>query len=415
VIDPSWDNLSPEEIIARLKREESERTRYTNGNGQGVFEPLNIRSAADDPDTIEPRPWLLGNQFCRGFLSSLTGPGAVGKTALRLLQFVSLVTGRELSSQHVFKRSRVLIISLEDDATEIQRRIRAIREFHGIPKSELAELFYDCPKMSRLALLHGRQRIVGPLEKQLRHAVETFKPDLLSLDPFVKSHALSENDNGDMDFVCDLLATIAMDYNIAIDSPHHVHKGTITPGDANAGRGASGIKDAARLVYTLSTMSKEEAEEFGIGPDDRASYIRLDPAKVNITKHASMATWFRLHSQPIGNGTEDYPNGDDMQVAKPWTPPGRWEGTETVGLNKVLDDLAAGPGDGHRYSSAPGAKERAAWRVVRKHYPDKTEPQCRQMVTGWLKTGLLHEQEFRDPDTRRKRQGLYVNDAKRPS
>ena len=32
---------------------------------------------------------------------------------------------------------------------------------------------------------------------------------------------------------------LAHEYNIAIDSPAHTHKGTITPGDSNARRGAS--------------------------------------------------------------------------------------------------------------------------------------------------------------------------------
>jgi len=307
--------------LGRAEREQWEREsgqdRYTNGNGQGVFEPLDVWDAGRaNLSAIPPRQWLLGNQFCRGYLSSITGAGAVGKTALRLLQFISLATGRELSGQHVFKRSRVLMISLEDDDEEMGRRIKAMLDCYQIPQSELDDyLFCCCPKGSKLALLHQRQRIIGPLKAQICEAIERFEPDLLSLDPFVKTHSLSENDNGDMDYVCDLLAAIAIDYNIAVDTPHHVHKGTLTPGDANAGRGASGIKDAARLVYTLSTMSKEEGEQFDIGPDDRASYVRLDPAKINIAKHASVAIWFRLHSQPIGNGTEDYPGGDDMQVA----------------------------------------------------------------------------------------------------
>ena len=211
--------------------------------------------------------------------------------------------------------------------------------------------------MSKLAFLHGRNRIVGPLEAQLCDAIEQFEPDLVSLDPFVKTHSMSENDNGDMDFVCDLLASIAIDYNIAVDSPHHVHKGTMTPGDADAGRGASGIKDAARLVYTLIAMTEEEAQAFGINPADRHTYVRLDPAKVNIAKHSSVATWFALHSQAIGNGDGDYPNGDSMQVAKPWTQPSQWEGTDSIGLNKVLDEIAAGMDGGkRRYSNAPWIK-----------------------------------------------------------
>jgi len=407
--------------LGRAEREQWERESgqappYANGNGAHVVPPLEVWDAGEEPGPIPPRQWLLGNQFCRGFLSSIVAGGGVGKTALRLLQFISLATGRPLAGQHVFKRSRVLIISLEDDAAEMQRRIKAVLDFYGIPRSELLGwMGVSCPKMSKLAFLHGRNRIVGPLEAQLCHAIEQFEPDLVSLDPFVKTHSMSENDNGDMDFVCDLLVSIAIDYNIAVDSPHHVHKGTMTPGDADAGRGASGIKDAARLVYTLVAMTEEEAQAFGINAADRHAYIRLDPAKVNIARHSSVATWFQLHSQDIGNGAGDYPNGDSMQVAKPWEPPATWSGTSAVSLNAVLDNIAAGLGDGQRYSNAPAAGDRAAWAVVQKHHPTKTEAQCRSIIHAWLDSGLIYPDDYRDPVQRKTRKGLFVNDAKRPS
>lgn len=80
--------------------------------------------AGDHTDIPPPREWLLGNQFCRRFLSGVLAPGATGKTALRTLQYLALATGRPLTGQHVFKRSRVLILSLEDDDSELRRRLR---------------------------------------------------------------------------------------------------------------------------------------------------------------------------------------------------------------------------------------------------------------------------------------------------
>jgi hypothetical protein len=65
---------------------------------------LEVFDAGDDLDLPPPRGWLLGNQFCRGFLSSLVAPGAAGKTALRLAQLLSLAIGRNLTGQHVFMR-----------------------------------------------------------------------------------------------------------------------------------------------------------------------------------------------------------------------------------------------------------------------------------------------------------------------
>jgi hypothetical protein len=90
-----------------------------------------------DDESIPPRGWLLGNVFCRGFVSSLLGDGAVGKTATRYAQLMSLAVARSLTGEHVFQRSRVLMLSLEDDDTELRRRIRATRLHHGIERHEL--------------------------------------------------------------------------------------------------------------------------------------------------------------------------------------------------------------------------------------------------------------------------------------
>src|SRR5262245_56849155 len=71
-------------------------------------------------DKPTPREWLYGNIFARKFMSSVLGEGAVGKTALRYAQYLSLVIGRSLTGDHVFLRCRVMIISLEDDINELR-------------------------------------------------------------------------------------------------------------------------------------------------------------------------------------------------------------------------------------------------------------------------------------------------------
>jgi RecA-family ATPase len=142
------------------------------------------------------------------------------------------------------------------------------------------------------------------------------KPDILGLDPFVKLHSLEESNSADMDFVCGLLAKFAIEFNIAVDSPHHVHKGTIAPGDADAGRGSSGIRDAGRLIYTLTPMAESEAKLLGIDPEERHAYVRLDGAKVNIAARSGNATWFKIIGVPIGNSTREYPSGASASSAR---------------------------------------------------------------------------------------------------
>jgi AAA domain len=116
---------------------------------------LNEIDAGEDPGPIPPRGWLLANQFCRRFLSSLIATGGTGKTALRLLQYLALATGRALTGEHVFRRSRVLLLSFEDDIDELNRRLAAALIHHRIDRAELKDrLFIAAPKGIKLAEMH---------------------------------------------------------------------------------------------------------------------------------------------------------------------------------------------------------------------------------------------------------------------
>jgi AAA domain len=378
---------------------------------------LDVHDAGDDTEPPPPRRWLLGNQFCRRFLSGLVAPGSTGKTALRMLQCLSLAIGRALTGQHVFKRCRVLMVSLEDDSEEMRRRILAAMLEYGISRDQVKGwLFYACPKGVKLAEITNGSRQAGVLEKQLRAWIKKHRPDLLMLDPFVKLHALEENDNAAMDFVCDLLVTLAIEYDIAVDAPHHTKKGQLAPGDPDAGRGGSAARDAGRLIYTLTAMSEEEAKQFGINPEDRATYVRLDKAKVNLAPPARVAEWFKLVGVQLDNGNDEYPSGDEVQTVAPWTPPKLWEGLATETLNAVLSEIDDGMPNGQRYTDAGGGKgDRAAWKVVQKHCPNRSESQCREIIKTWVKNGVLYAVEYDDPVDRKKRSGYRLDTTKRPS
>jgi AAA domain len=401
--------------------------KFQNGNANEAHWPtphddgsdvkdLGEHDAGDDVGLPRPRGWLLGNQFCRGFLSGVVAPGGTGKSALRMAQCLSLATRKSLTSQHVFMRCRVLIISLEDGAEETHRRILAALIHHGITESELKGwLFYATPKGMKLAEMRNGSPQSGMLEKSLRAAIARRRPDLVVLDPYVKLHALEENDNGAMDFVSDLLATLAIEYDIAIDAPHHAKKGQLAPGDADSGRGASAIRDAGRLISTLTSMSEDEAKSFGISAEERRRYVRLDDAKVNLAPPARAAIWFKLVGVRLGNGDADYPNGDEVQTVEPWFPPKLWDGLTSETLNAALTDIEAGLPNGQRYSSASSARKRAAWAIVQKHCPDRTEAQCRQIIRTWVKNGVISEDDYPDPVDRRVRQGLRLDATRRPS
>lgn len=375
--------------------------------------------ASADVDAPLPRGWLLGNVFCRRFASSLLADGGVGKTAVRIAQLLSLACGRPLTGEHIFQRCRVLIVSLEDDADELRRRVRAAMTHHKVGRDDIAgHLFLAAPggKAGKLMVMDDRGRAIeSTLAAALRETIERRGIDIVSLDPFVKAHGVEENGNNAVDAVMQILTDCASTLNCAIDVPHHISKGTADPGNASRGRGASAMKDAARLVYTLTPMAPEEAQTFGIGEPERRRLIRMDSGKVNIAPPLDAAKWFRLVGVPLGNGTDLYPHGDEVQTVECWTPPDAWQGISNHLANLILTEIDAGMAEGVRYSSVKQATDRAAWRVVLKHAPDKTEAQARIVVKQWLKSGVLEEFTYHDEGQRKALKGVRVNDAKRPS
>jgi hypothetical protein len=402
--------------------EEEAQERETNGGAQpGRPQPSSLGEwdASDDIDPPPPRGWLLGVTFCRTFLSSVIGAGGSGKTALRYAQALSLATGRELTGEHVFQRCRVLIVSLEDDATELRRRIRAACLHYNIPLSDLKGwLFLAAPgaKAGKLMTMDARGHAkLGDLGAHLEDAIVARGIDLVMLDPFVKSHSVEENLNSAIDDVAQILTDLATRHNIAVDAPHHVRKGLMEPGDAEAGRGASALIAAARLVYTCIPMSDDDADIFGISQEDRRDYIRIDSGKVNIAKRSRNAKWFHLVSVTLDNTNINplYPSGDEVQTVELWEPPKAFAGLDFDIIDQILATIDAGLPDGNLYSDAPAATKRAAWKVIHVVTPEKNEATCREVIRTWVKNGILVKTSYENPKNRNEESGLKLSEEKR--
>ena len=69
-----------------------------------------------------------------------------------------------------------------------------------------------------------------------------------------------------------------------------------------------------------------------------------------------------------------------------------------------------GMDDGRRYSAAPSAKMRAAWRVLHEIRPDQSEERCRQVIKTWAKNGVLTIGPYYDEKERKENEGII--DAK---
>ena len=347
----------------------------------------------------------------------IAAAGGVGKTALRLAQCLSVAIGRSLTDETVYRRAKVLSLSLEDSRDEYRRRQRACILHHKIGQAETKGWFYWLTVAEHGGKIvaigpHGTV-IPGTLAGVIEAAIVRFGIELVHFDPFVKAHGLPENENRLIDDVMTLLASICARHDVAMDATFHTPKGPADPGNADKFRGGGAARDAMRLAKTLSPMAPEEANLYSIKERDRRQYIRYDDAKMNLSPYDETA-WFKLVSVPLGNADETYPDGDHVQTVEPWDPPDAWQGMHAALTNRVLDTINAGLPDGDRYSAANAAKSRAAWKVVR-DMTGKSEGPSRVIIKGWLKSGLLKEEPYESPAKRDTRMGLVVDAIKRPA
>lgn len=384
----------------------------------GETPPLVLRSARlPDPRTIPPRQWLYGTQLLRGFVTVLVAPGGTGKSTYAMVVAAALASGRALLGEHIFATVPTAILNLEDPMEELDRRLAAIMIRYHLTPADLADRIFlhsgEDRAVTMAALGDDGFTVVHPDEEALTAEILAHGIGLLEVDPFAESHTLEENSNPQMIQAAAAWRRIARATNCAILLVHHVRKGAVL--DIDSARGAKGLTDSARVGLLLSSMGQDDAETLGIAAEERWQYVRLDDAKTNMAPKATKARWFRLKREELHNGTEEYPHGDKVATMVAWEQPELWASTTPITLNDTLDIIAKGLEPGMLFSATQrGGGDRWAGRVLCRVL-EITERQATTMLTVWLKSGTLYQEEFMHPTQRKKVMGLRVNDTLRPS
>lgn len=368
-----------------------------------------------DPRAIPPRPWIYGTYLLRGFVSVLVAAGGVGKSMFAMSTALSCTLGKPLLGHYVHTRTNAWIFNLEDPMEEMDRRLAACRLYHSIDDADLdGALFMNSGRDDPLCI--GKVgpdgvSIVYPHKAAIIAQARERGVGVIIVDPFIKSHRLDENRNGDMDAAVTAWAEIASEANCAVLLVHHVRKGPVV--DIEAARGGKSLIDGARVGLVMSAMGKEEAESLDISDEDRGRYVRLDDGKANMAPKAASASWFEIKMQPLGNGTPDYPSGDNVGVIVPWMPPSPFEGLSLEACNAALDRIAAGFPDGRLYSPNKRGRNNTRWagNVLIDDFGIE-EGAAARIITAWLKNGVLIPTKFQHDG--KELPGVLVEATKRP-
>ncbi|OUI86602.1 AAA family ATPase [Acetobacter tropicalis] len=303
-----------EEIVRNATRAASDKKISIEAKSQSL---ILIDDEAWDEDAIPARPWVAEGFLLRGAVTVIVGAPAAGKSSLMVGWAASLALGMEYGKLRPVKALSVMTYNVEDDRDEQRRRFTAFLRWSGHSPcqlgSKLTRLGTD--GVGTLLALNSENGIQGtPAMQQLERELEARKPDVLMLDPFVELHEVEENDNTSVRTVMAYFRSLAIKYNMAVVLLHHTRKGAAgSPGDPDVARGASAVIGAARIVLTVSVMTEQEAQNFGLPADHHRYFSRVDGAKINAAP-IGKEEWFERQSYELSNG-------DRVAMMRPWTPP----------------------------------------------------------------------------------------------
>jgi hypothetical protein len=294
--------------------------------------PLNLSPAfalrsfsLRDPASIPRRQWLFGNHLIRGEISVTLAPGGVGKTSLGLAEAVSMVTGRQLLHDAPPHRLRVGFWTGEEPADELERRLAAIAIRFRVTPDQIGDRLWlgtgnDLPITIAEEGREGR-RICTPQVERLTQAVRDLQLDVLLIDPFVSTHAVSENDNASIQRAASAWKMVAHDGQVALGLAHHTRKLAGREATAEDSRGGDALVAKARDVRALNPMGETEADRLGIPPLDRHSYFWTGPGgKSNMTARTGHKRWFKIEGVGLGNGGGLNEPEDRVAVVTAWAP-----------------------------------------------------------------------------------------------
>jgi hypothetical protein len=301
-----------EAIVEGMRRAKAAREQEASVSEQELL----IGEPAENEEDIPPRNYVVTGYIQRGALTEIVGPGGHGKSQLLIAWAVALALGLPFGGFEPSRPMRVLTLDVEDDIPEQQRRCAAMLRHFGRCRADLGGRLkllnpYRAGLMVTLDPATGRvghTRLLG----ELLDLIDTFKPDLVMLNPLGELHdATEENNNAALRRVTAELRVIAKAKHIGILLAHHTRKGNPEHGNPDAGRGASSVSGVVRKSFTLYGMTEGEAASWKITRPDL--HFRLDGAKANYDAK-NPTEWFERVPIVLGNG-------DTVPLLEPWTPP----------------------------------------------------------------------------------------------
>jgi RecA-family ATPase len=230
----------------------------------------------------EPQPLdFVTPGFLVGTVGCQAAAGSTGKSFFGLEMIMSVCSAdadKSLLNLGIKHHGRAVLLNAEDPETIIRQRLHSIGSYLSpSAREEVAE------KMT-IAPLVGRQTNILDLRWQEAVLRVSEGSRLIIFDTLTRWHQVDENSNGEMSKVLSVFEMVCRETGAAVLLLHHVSKSMGRDGrqdEQQATRGAAAITDNCRWQGWMQTMSKADAEKFGIAEQDRKKFVATGGNKEN--------------------------------------------------------------------------------------------------------------------------------------
>lgn len=271
-------------------------------------------------EPLKIREFVIQDYLKKGNMTLVVGPAGVAKTTFLCSTAMSYVGGFNLFGKKVYETGNALLLVAEEDYNEMDLRLQATEQVLGskVDKSKIHVIGYD----HNFKMVHftkdGSKKL--KLYDHLDGYIKKYNIGFLGMDPLIsyQSGTFDENSNPQMDDFCkNYLIPLAQKNNASIMINHHTNKisqmndsGSSSDLAMHAGRGASSLVAAARIVIGLSGMSKplwEKEYKTEVLENERKLYVAIIDAKNNYSATSEVPKWIKKTVRKIecSNGIED--------------------------------------------------------------------------------------------------------------
>lgn len=382
-----------------------------------------------DGSKLPRRPWEVPGLLLRGCVTLFVAPPGIGKSLLTLQIAMMCARGTDWAGWKPRGKYRTLVINVEEDETEMRRRLCGARVIMNY-ENDLQGILIAKADSIVVAKADSRTKTVTatPMLEEIIQTIIERKIDIVIVDPFAETFAGDENSNSELKWAAVLWREVARRTNCSVLLVHHAKKyAQNMAGDMDASRGGGALAGVARVVSTMFSMTDEEFDthEKEIKKQfkekgDRSRFIRYDDAKATFSVMSPAARWFHKVSIGIGNGGDGFPE-DEVGVLIPWSAPDPFSSIDVTVANHVLDEIAVGVRNddgeptGNPYSpSNQGGSKRWVGLLIQDQLKCSAKD-AKKIVAKWIETGLLIEYLAPTPTSKgNNRECLKVDNTKRP-